>query len=183
MSRLTRLGREDLNPAQMEVYNAISAGARGSVGGPFKVLLHSPELAKRVEQLGLHVRFQCKIPERLRELAICIVAQRWKASYEWYVHAPLARKQGVPNHVLDAMGAGRRPDFAEEGDATVFDYATEVLHSGQVSDPTFARARALLGDESIVDLTGLIGYYTLLAFTINAFEVEIPEDANIPWRK
>jgi 4-carboxymuconolactone decarboxylase len=183
MSRLENLSREQLNPAQIEVYNSISSGARGGVRGPFKVLLHSPELAKRVEQLGLYVRFQCKVPERLRELAINIVSYRWRASYEWYAHAPLAQKQGVPEHVLEAIGTGQRPDFTEDADAIVYEYVTELLETRQVSKPTFQRASALLGDQGLVDLTGLVGYYTLLALTINAFEVEIPEDANIPWSR
>jgi 4-carboxymuconolactone decarboxylase len=180
---LANLSREDLNPAQVEVYNSISAGARGGVRGPFKILLHSPELAKRVEQLGLYARFQCKVPERLRELAINTVAFRWRASYEWYVHAPLAQKQGVPEHVLEAIGTGRQPVFTADADEVVYDYVTEVLETGKVSERTFHRASTLLGDQGVVDLTGLVGYYTLLALTINAFEVEIPDEANIPWSR
>ncbi len=183
MSRLASLSREDLNPAQVEVYNSISSGARGAVRGPFRILLHSPELAKRVEQLGVYSRFQCKVPERLRELAITIVAYRWRASYEWYVHAPIAQKQGVPEHVLEAIGTGRRPDFTEEADEIVYGYVTEILETGRVSDPAFRRASALLGDPGLVDLTGLVGYYTLLVLTINAFEVGVPDDVRMPWDK
>jgi 4-carboxymuconolactone decarboxylase len=183
MSRFAPISRENLSPAQAEVYNSINAGARGGVRGPFRVLLHSPELARRVEQLGLYARFQCKVPERLRELSISIVAQHWQADYEWYAHAALALKQGLSEEVMEAIGSGWRPVFAQESDEIVYDYVSRLLTDGRVSDVMFQRARALLGEAGIVDLTGLVGYYTLLALTINAFEVPVPEDGKVPWSK
>jgi 4-carboxymuconolactone decarboxylase len=183
MSRFSPISRENLSPAQAEVYNSISAGARGGVRGPFHVLLQSPELAKRVEQLGLYTRFQCKVPERLRELSINLVARHWQADYEWYAHSALALKQGISEEVMEAIGAGRRPVFAQESDEVVYDYVSSLLADGRVSDAVFQRARGLLGETGIVDLTGLVGYYTLLALTLNAFEVPIPEDGKVPWSK
>ncbi len=183
MSRFAPISRENLSPAQAEVYNSINSGARGGVRGPFRVLLHSPELAKRVEQLGLYTRFQCKVPERLRELSINVVARHWQADYEWHAHAVLALKQGISEEVLEAIGAGRRPVFAQEPDEVVYDYVSRLLADGRVSDAVFQRARALLGEEGVVDLTGLVGYYTLLALTLNAFEVPVPEDSKVPWSK
>lgn len=177
MSRIALLARENLSAAQTEVYNSINAGVRG----PFRVLLHSPDLAKRVEQLGVYVRFQCRVPERLRELAIVIVAAHWRAGYEWYAHAHLAAKQGISEEVLEAIAAGRRPEFAQDEDEVAYDYVTGLLRGGRVSDRIFARAKAFFGDEAIVDFTGLIGYYTLLAMQLNAFEVPVPEDGVIPW--
>jgi 4-carboxymuconolactone decarboxylase len=181
MSRIALLSRENLSAAQTEVYNSINAGARGGVRGPFCVLLHSPDLARRVEQLGVYVRFQCRVPERLREFAIVIVAAHWRAGYEWYAHARLAAKQGISEEVLEAIGAGRRPKFAQEDEEVVYDYVIGLLKGGRVSDQVFARAKAVFDDEAIVDLTGLIGYYTLLAMQLNAFEVPVPEDGVIPW--
>ncbi|MEP9375115.1 carboxymuconolactone decarboxylase family protein [Aquabacter sp. CN5-332] len=181
MSRIALLAREDLSPAQAEVYNSINAGARGGVRGPFRVLLHSPDLAKRVEQLGVYVRFQCKVPERLREFSIVLVSEHWHAAYEWYAHASLALKQGIPEVVLDAVAKGERPAFTEEADEITYDYVTSLLKTGRASDPVFSRAQALLGEEGLVDLTGLVGYYTLLALQLNAFEVPIPEDGYAPW--
>jgi 4-carboxymuconolactone decarboxylase len=181
MSRIALLTREGLSPAQAEVYNSINAGARGGVRGPFRVLLHSPDLAKRVEQLGVYLRFQCKMAERLRELAITIIAEHWHAGYEWYAHAPLAVKQGIPEGVLEAVVKGERPAFTEEADEIVYDYVTGLLKKGRVSQQVFIRTRALLGEDGIVDLTGLVGYYTLLALQLNAFEVPVPEDGTTPW--
>lgn len=182
MPRLPMLNREALNPAQLEVYNRIAAGARGGVRGPFTVLLHSPQLAGRVEQLGVYLRFQCAVPERQRELAILVCAARWRADYEWYAHAPLARRQGLSEEAVQAIG--RRdpsPAFAEEADAIVFAFCRETLERGRVSDATYARARGLLGEGGVVDLTGLVGYYTMLALTLNNFQVAVPDDAEIPW--
>ena len=101
MPRLPALARETLNPAQREVYNRIATGARGGVRGPFTALLHSPKLAGLVEQLGVYARFQCEVPERLRELAILVCATHWHADYEWYAHAPLARRQGLSDDVVE----------------------------------------------------------------------------------
>lgn len=181
MSRITLLTREGLSPDQIEVYNSINTGARGGVRGPFRVLLHSPDLARRVEQLGVYVRFQCKVPERLRELAITIVAAHWRADYEWYAHAALAAKQGIPAKVLDAIGAGELPDITEDADKIVHDYVTALLRTGRVSDAAFSQAKALLGERGVVDLTGLVGYYSLLALQLNAFQVPVPEDGAPPW--
>jgi 4-carboxymuconolactone decarboxylase len=183
MSRIAPLTRDQLDSAQTEVFNAIAAGARGGVRGPFTVLLHSAELARRVEQLGVYCRFQCRVPERQRELAICIVAAHWRADYEWYAHSSLAAKQGIPRDVLDAIARRQRPTFAERADETVYEFASELLASGRVSDRNFAAAIRSLGEAGAVDLTGLLGYYSLLAMTLNAFEVDVPEDAGTPWAK
>jgi 4-carboxymuconolactone decarboxylase len=84
---------------------------------------------------------------------------------------------------MEAVGVGRRPVFAQEPDEVIYDYVSRLLADGRVSDAVFQRARALLGEEGVVDLTGLVGYYTLLALTLNAFEVPVPEDGKVPWRK
>ncbi|TCT08320.1 carboxymuconolactone decarboxylase family protein [Aquabacter spiritensis] len=181
MSRIALLTREGLSPAQTEVYNSINAGARGGVRGPFRVLLHSPDLARRVEQLGVYVRFQCKVPERLRELAIVTVAAHWRAAYEWYAHAPLAQKQGITETALAAIAQGETPDFSEAGDRITHAYVAHLLKAGRVSDAVYGEAKALLGEDGIVDLTGLVGYYTLLALQLNAFQVPVPDDAETPW--
>jgi len=183
MTRVPPLVRDQLTPAQLEVYNSIAAGARGGVRGPFTVLLHSPELARRVEQLGVYCRFQCAVPHRQRELAICTVAAHWQADYEWYAHAALALKQGISEQILAAIADGRTPDLADADDRVVYAFARELLGTGRVSDATYAAVTDRFGDAGAVDLSGLLGYYTLLAMTLNAFEVDVPEDAEIPWSR
>jgi len=181
MSRLPTLSIEEMSAEQIEVRNSIISGTRGMMGGPFNPLLYSPELTRRVEQLGVFVRYQCSIPERQRELAICVIAAHWHADFEWYIHAPLTLKQGVSESILKSIGKGETPSFNDSTDATVHAFTTELIRTGHVSDDTYRTTVAIFGEKGTVDLTGLLGYYTLLAMTLNAFEVEVPENIVIPW--
>lgn len=183
MTRIPQItGPEGLDADQRAVYDSIAGGARGGVRGPHTILLNNPGLAAPIDRLGVYARYECSVPERLRELAILVVGARWKADYEWYAHAPLARKQGLSDEVLDAIGVGATPEFAEDADRAVHDFTKALAHDGRVDDETFAHAQRHLGKNGVLDLTGLIGYYTLLAFTLNGFEVEVPDISAIPWR-
>lgn len=184
MARIPQITEpEGLNDAQRAVYDSIAGGARGGVRGPFTVLLNNPELARRVEKLGVYVRYECSVPERLRELAIVIVAAHWRADYEWFAHAGLARRQGHSEDVLSAIAAREMPPFDNPADRAVHDYCKQLLQDGRVGEVVYRAAEAELGSEGIVDLTGLLGYYSLLAMTLNAFEVEPPDSTGIPWRR
>ena len=182
MSRLPELRRETLEPAQVPVWDSIAGSGRGGgVGGPFQALLTSAELCSRVEQVGVFIRFQCSVPQRLRELAILCVGQHWKADYEWYAHAKLAAAQGVPQAVIDAIGQGQTPPFVAEDERLVHDFARVLLREGKVPDAVYAPVQALLGDKGAVELTGLVGYYSLLAMQLNVFQVPLPDGFKAPW--
>jgi 4-carboxymuconolactone decarboxylase len=182
MSRLPKLERDRLDPAQQAVYDRIASGARGGVGGPFTALLTSPELCSRVEQLGVFIRYECGVPMRLRELSILVVGAHWKAAYEWYAHAPIAAKQGVPEAVIQAIGLGRDdPPFDAEPDRVTHAFVRELLRTGQVSDAAYVPVQRMLGDKGTVELTGLVGYYSLLALQLNTFQVAPPPGVPIPW--
>lgn len=184
MARIREITSPDgLESEQRAIYERIAGGARGGVRGPHTVLLNNPGLASPVEQLGVYVRYGCSVPERLRELAILVVSVRWKADYEWYAHAPLAEKQGYSQDVLAALAAGESPDFDDPADSAVYAYVYEIAFEGRASDAAFAEAERHLGVNGVLDLTGLVGYYTLLAYTLNAFEVDVPEPAVVPWRR
>lgn len=182
MSRLPPIDPAALSPEQEEVYNRIATGARGGVRGPFTALLHSPALAGRVEQLGVYLRYQCAVPERLRELAILVVAAHWRCAYEWFAHAPIAERIGHERATLERLGQGQPPGFDDPLEAATHAYCAELLQTGRVADPLHDQIRSLLGLQGVVDLTGLVGYYTLLAMTLNAHAVEPPEGVAIPWR-
>ena len=183
MSRLPPLDPANLDDAQRSVHDRIASGARGSVGGPFTVLLQSSELASRVEQLGLFLRYDCSVPQRLRELAILVVAQHWRADYEWYAHAGIAQSHGLEAEAIAAVGTGRTPRFEQPADAATFAFVRELLNNGRVADATYVQLQDLLGNKGSVELTGLVGYYTLLAFQLNVFEVAAPSDGPaVPWR-
>ena len=181
MSRLPPLEPDRLDPAQRAVHDRIAAGARGGVGGPFTVLLTSAELCSRVEQLGVFIRYDCSVPMRRRELAILVVGAHWKAENAWYAHAPSAARQGVPEAVIRAIGLGGDPPFEAEPDRAVHAFVRELLRTGQVSDATYAPVQRLLGDKGTVELTGLVGYYSLLAMQLNTFQVAPPPGVPIPW--
>ncbi|MBI4185062.1 MAG: carboxymuconolactone decarboxylase family protein [Proteobacteria bacterium] len=180
MSRVPPVKPEELTPEQRRVYDAIAGGPRGRVRGPFTVLLHSPELADRVQALGEFVRFRSSLPARLSELAILATARAWTCQYEWLAHAPIAEKAGVAATTVAAIREGRRPDFASGDEAAVYDYAV-ALHRGRaVNASTYDAALRALGAPGLVELTALIGYYALLAMTLNAHQVPLPEGAAPP---
>jgi 4-carboxymuconolactone decarboxylase len=185
MSRLPVLDQRYLNIAQSEVFNRIATGARGGVTGPFLALLHSPVLAGLVEQLGIYLRFRSAVPERTRELAILVVARHWRCGYEWSAHAPLAERLGVSREALTRLGQGEAHGLGSENEleAIVILYCETLLGQGRVNDDLYDRTRGLLGDQGIVDLTGLLGYYSLLALTLNGHGIAPPAGAEIPWEK
>ncbi|HYZ32066.1 MAG TPA: carboxymuconolactone decarboxylase family protein [Crenalkalicoccus sp.] len=181
MARLPSYTRETLDEAQRAVWDRIASGARGGVSGPFTALITSAELCARVEQLGVFIRYECSVPQRLRELAILTVGRHWRADYEWYAHAPIAERIGISPAVIQAIGRGEPPPFETEPDRLVHAFVAELLATGQVADATYAPVQKLLGDKGIVELTGLAGYYSLLALQLNAFQVAAPESVAIPW--
>jgi 4-carboxymuconolactone decarboxylase len=180
MTRLKPIDTDKLNMKEAAVYASI-AGVRGAVRGPFLALLHSPELASRVEQLGAYVRYQCTVPERWRELAILVVARHWRADFEWFAHHDLAVKQGLSVTLLLQLGKGDIPEWDQAGDAIVHSFCASLLRDGGLDDALYARATELLSPQGVVDLVGLVGYYTLLALTLNAHVVTAPANADIPW--
>lgn len=183
MNRLPNLSPETMSAAQLEVFKSINSGPRGKSRGPFTALLHSPELTRQVEQLGVYIRYNCRIPIRQRELAICLVGADWHADYEWHVHAPLAMNAGIPAEALDQIASGEVPVLKDLLDQVTSGFVLELLQTRRVSDATYRLAVEAFGEAGVVDLTGLVGYYTLLAMTLNTFEVSVPEDADIPWVK
>ncbi len=151
-------------------FDAIAA-SRGRVGGPFQVLLHSPKVAERTAHLGAYLRFESPLPEDLRELATLYMARESNCQYEFAAHAPQAREAGVSEAVIQAIIAGRMPDGLTPEQTTVLNYAQELSRSHRVSDATFQSALSLFGIEGLTEFTALLGYYAMLAFTLNAFDV------------
>jgi 4-carboxymuconolactone decarboxylase len=182
MSRLPALKPHQLDDAQRKVHDSI-AGARGSVGGPFPVLLANADLASRVEQLGAYLRYQCHVPHALRELAIITIAAFAKADYEWHAHAAIALKAGIAPGIVESIGLGQEPVFDDAAQALIHRFTRQLLEQQRPDEATFAAARAVLGEVGVLDLATLVGYYTLLAFVINTAEVDVPASSDIPWRR
>lgn len=174
--RFPTLKPDEMTPAQRKVAEAIVAGPRKSMGGPFNTWLRSPELADKLQQVGEHLRFHSSVPPKLNEFAILITARAWDADYEWSAHYPLALKAGLERSVADDLASGRRPRAMLPDEAAVYEFVTELRRTRRVSDPTYAAAHKVLGDQGIVDLIALSGYYDLVSMTLNTAQVKAPTD-------
>lgn len=151
------------------VWDAI-AESRGRVVGPFKVLLHSPELAKRAAHTGAYVRFEGSLPQDIRELAILTVGREMDCLFEWAAHAPLARKAGVREEAIVAI-RDRRFTALNDAERGVVDYVSQLLAKKRVEEATFRALEKRFGVQGMVELTGTVGHYVFIACTLNAFEV------------
>lgn len=181
MSRMPYLAPEDMTPAQRSVHDAIAAGPRGGGRyGPFNAWLRSPEFADKAQELGALLRFGTSIEGRLKELAILCVGRHWTAQFEWFAHKRLALEAGLAEDVIDAVEARRRPDFVNDDEAAVYDFAQELLAAHDVSDARYAAAEALLGAAGVVELVGVLGYYTLVSMTLNVFQAPLPDGVAPP---
>ena len=178
--RLPPLPPEQRSPAQTEVAQAIIAGPRGSLGGPFQAWLRSPVLAERLQTLGEYVRFDNVLPRRLSEFAILITARHWTAQFEWYAHHKLALAAGLDPALAAAVAADRRPDSMAADERAVYDFATELHRTSRVGDSAYAAALSAFGEQGVVDLIGICGYYTIVAMTLNVAEVALPEGEALP---
>jgi len=179
--RFALLTPEQMPPEQRTVAQAILSGPRSSLGGPFNAWLRSPQTADRLQRTGEQLRFHSSVPSRLNEFAILITARAWDAEYEWSAHYPLAIKAGLSPAVAADLAHGRRPRHMAADEASVYDFTTELRRTHRVSDKTFAAAHDVLGDQGIVDLIALSGYYDLVSMTLNVAKVAAPADgAHLP---
>jgi 4-carboxymuconolactone decarboxylase len=190
LARLRSVHRGDLDAAGQALWDDVVAtrGAGvidvgGGLTGPFNPWVHAPAVGAPAAALGAGVRYATTIVPRLLELAIITVAAHWRAEYEWWAHARLARAAGVPDGVVDAIGGGEPPLFALDDERTVYSFASEMVATGRTGPETYQAALALLGDAGVVELVALCGYYSLVSFTLNAFEVDLPEGAEPTWRE
>ena len=166
-----------LDAAQRKVYDDIVAGPRGEVVGPLGVWLWRPELADRAQRLGAYARYGTSLPPLLSELAILVVARTWGSEFEWLVHKPIALAAGVPADAVEAIRTGRTPLLEDSAQSAVYAFCAALLGEHQVDDALYADAVLALGETGVVDLVGILGYYSLISMTINAFRVPPPEGA------
>ncbi|SFD17010.1 carboxymuconolactone decarboxylase family protein [Massilia yuzhufengensis] len=172
--RLGPIAPEDMTPAQRAAAQAIIDGPRGAVYGPFVPLLRSPELMEYAQRMGEYLRYRSAIGVRLSELAILVTARQWSQQVEWAIHAPIAAQVGIPESVIGAIAQRRRPEGMLVDEAVVHDFCVELHEGKAVSDRVYADALALFGEQGVVDLMGLNGYYTLLAMVMNTARTAVP---------
>jgi len=166
-----------MTPEQKRMADAVIAGPRGSLRGPFPVLIHSPVMGDLAQRLGAYVRFDSVLPQPLRELAILCTARFWTAQYEWYAHRELGLKAGLDPAVIDAVASGKRPTGLSREEGVIYDFASQLLATKGVTDAAFAAVKEAFGLQAVVDLIGTIGYYSLVAMTLNVNRSEIPPGA------
>jgi 4-carboxymuconolactone decarboxylase len=178
--RLPRLSYEQLSPEQKAAWDEVVAGPRKKMHGPFFIWLHSPELLSRGQKLGLYARFQSSLPQRLSELCILMIAAHWRAAGEWVDHAPIARDLGVDAQALEALRNGLPAKFGKADEVATYELAQEMLNTRDVSDATYARAKAVLGERGILDVVAVLGYYSLIAMSMKAFALK-PDGVSDPF--
>jgi 4-carboxymuconolactone decarboxylase len=181
--RMPEMTLDQMTPAQRSIAEAIINGPRGRMSGPFNTWLRSPVLADRLQKVGEYVRFNTSLDKRINEMAILMTAQAWGAQYEWYAHAPLALKAGLDPEVVKAIGAGRKPGQMKDDEAIVWEFSTQLRRDHSVDDPTYAKALAKFGEQGIVDLIAVNGYYDVVSMTLNVAHVMPPQGAEIPFKQ
>jgi 4-carboxymuconolactone decarboxylase len=181
LARYRDITPAEMTPAQRRVHDLIIAGRRGRFGGPFQLLIRAPEICEHASQLGEHLRWGTSLPDRLSELAIISTARFWRAQYEWFAHAPLAEKAGVPSAAIEAIRGGDTPSFEKKDEALVYRICTELFKSQRLSDSSFEEAIATLGEAGLIEVIAIIGYYTLIGNTLNVFQVQVPEGVTPPF--
>jgi len=184
MPRYETLTPEQMTPEQRKVVDNVAAGPRGpGARGPFMAWLPSPTFADLAQALGAQTRYGSSLPAKHYEIAILMVAQQWRAQFEWYAHAQLARNAGISQDIIDAIHRGEKPKTMDPQEEAIWQFAKELLQTQRVSEPTFARAKQLFGQNGVVDLVGVMGYYGLVSMTLNTFQVPLPEGEKLPFKE
>jgi len=165
--RFKPLTWDQMTPEQKTMTTNLLNGPRQGLGGPFNVLLRSPEMGDLAQKLGEYARFRPSVPAKLRELAIIITARHWTAQYEWNAHRRAAAQAGLSADVIDAIANRKRPAKLLPDEEAVYNFATELLETKQVRDETFKSAVDKFGEKGVVDIIGVMGYYQMVSMLLN----------------
>jgi 4-carboxymuconolactone decarboxylase len=182
--RLPSLTEADLNPAQAALLESLRSGPRGrglKLGGPFGCYMHAPEIGEPIQQLAAYCRFKTSLEKRLSEFAILVVGRIWKGQYEFSVHSREGQEAGIKAETVQDLKAGRVPKKAAKDERAIYDFIVELHKKRRVSDKTYARAHAVLGDKGLVELLAIIGSYTLTCMVLDTFQVPLPEGMKPPF--
>jgi 4-carboxymuconolactone decarboxylase len=175
--RFKPLSADEMSAEQRRLADSILAGPRKSLSGPFSAFLYSPATGDAAQKLGAQVRFHNALPEKLKELAILVVARHWTAQYEWYAHHRFALEAGLKPAIAADIAAGKRPAGLQADEQAIYDFAQELLDTKEVSDATFTAVAERFGEKAVVDLICTMGYDSLVSMTLNVNRFPIPQDA------
>lgn len=176
--RIPLFGSGKVPEKQREVFERIINGPRKTLVGPLRAALHNPVLADRWQALGQVLRYETSLPTRLNELAILVTGRHWNCELEWTIHAGEARRAGLEPAIIDSIRTCTVPAFTDEDDKWVYEYSRDLLQRGHVADEFHERIVARWGETGVVELTAVIGYYSMVALTLNAHRIPLPD--NIP---
>jgi 4-carboxymuconolactone decarboxylase len=175
MSRIAMIDSDEMSDDQKAACDEAVAGLRGTIPTPMIAWIRNPELARRAQRLGELLRYQTLLGPRLSELAILVCARHWTSHVEWTAHKREALKAGVKLEIVESVGRRRRPVFEAQDEAIVFDVSASLLARGEIRQDLYRTALDRLGERRLVELVALVGYYSLVALTLNAFELGLPE--------
>jgi 4-carboxymuconolactone decarboxylase len=165
--RMPPLAADKMSEAQRKAAAEMTSGPRKGVKGPFIPLIRSPELMDRLQKVGEYLRFQSALEPRISEFIMLIVSREWTQQFEWAVHAPLGSKAGLKESVIEALAEGRRPRAMSTDEEIVYDFCAELLRTKGVSDTTYQRAMGTFGENGVVDIVGVVGYFTTVSMVLN----------------
>ena len=171
---------EQLNPEQQAVAAEVLKQSSAGLGGPYGMLIKSPELLKRYLMMTEYLRQKTSLPHRLNEMAILLEARIWDAQYEWWAHEPLARKAGLSDATIADIRDGKRPNAMQPDETIVYDVVTQLLNKRQLPDDTFGKARQILGEQQTIDLIAVTGFYVMVSAVVIGGKIAIPNGGPPP---
>ena len=181
MARIDQIPLDELSAEQKRIHDKIlEQRSRKTIGGPLGALLHAPEICEPVADFVDHFLSDTRVPHKLKELAILIVARHYTAQYEWFVHEPRARDAGLSDDAIEAIRARRNPDFKDPAEAAVYDMASEIVEHRQLSDAHYAAVVAALGEPAVAELITQIGFYHAISIVLVSYRIEVPDGAANP---
>lgn len=172
--RFKPLTYAEMTPEQRKMTDNILGGERGSMHGPYNVMLRSPEMGDLAQKFGAHIRFYSSLSKKLNELAILMTARAWKSPFVWYIHRKFGVAAGLNASTIDALARGERPHM-DPDETIVYEFCEELLNTRRISDATFQKTKEKFGERGIVDLIGVIGYYQLVSMLLNVDRYPLPE--------
>ena len=178
--RMPPIPAANMTAEQKAVAAEIAAGPRGKVEGPYWPILRSPGFARCVQKVGAYFRYECRLDRRLNEMAALIAARSWSQQFVWDVHILQALDAGLKREVAQAIGEGRRPDGMAQDEAILYDFTAELLANGGVSDATYAKAVTTFSESGVIDILGIVGYYSMLAMIMNVGRTTLLDDRLFP---
>ena len=177
--RMPQLAAEKMTDAQRKAADEMIAGPRKGVKGPFVPLLRSPELMNRLQQVGEYLRFRSSLEQRISEFIMLVVSREWTQQFEWFVHVPLGRKTGITEATITALAEGRRPAGMPGDEAAAYDFCEELLRTKGVCETTYRRAVEKFGENGVIDIIGVAGYFTTVSMVMNVAHSPPPEDKSV----